>query len=121
MSVEIDRRVHDSAQLGEEVAMLPPTGTDPQDTGEGLAAKLESVMRDPELNLALGTYVIQLIVPGMVEQRQLTEVQADRVYQATEQTLKQTAETVLTAEQQLLVDRAVEQFGMRNKPSPFDR
>lgn len=53
--------------------------------------KLEEALRDPDLNVALGGYVSQMIVPALVSQGKLTPEQGDRVIEVTRRTLAETS------------------------------
>jgi len=91
---------------------------DPETIGMSrLTAKLELIMRDEDLDYALGSYVCQLIVPGMLGQHILTQEQADRINKASSETL----EASLTPEQLERVERETEASIVRDKRSPFAR
>lgn len=76
---------------GKPQDIIAPVGRRESDS-ERLTEKLEQAMRDPDLNLALGGYVSNLIVPGLVGQRTLSGEQAARIERATQETLDVIAE-----------------------------
>ena len=96
-----------------ELATLPK--------GERLTAKLELIMKDADLNLTLGTYMSQVKLPGMVEQRELTQEQAERIRQAGAETFEKIAEALLTPGQRQEADIAAERYLTRNPVSDLAR
>lgn len=63
-----------------------------------LAAKLENLVSDAVLNRALGSYMSQLIVPGLLAHGLLSEDQACRVLDANRRTIEQIADPRLSAQ-----------------------
>lgn len=88
---------------------------------EQLAAKIENIVRDCELNLALGGYLNQLIVPGMVRQHQLTQAQADRIDRASQETMEQFVSTTLTPEQRVAARAEADRERRRGRVPDFER
>ncbi len=83
-----------------------------------LAAKLEGILKDPELASELGVYIEQLVMPALVECGKLTEEQSDHLGAVYDHTLL----TMLTPEQIKAAHEEAESYMLRygiNYVSPF--
>lgn len=84
-----------------------------------LFEKLEAILLDPELNLRLYPYLQDLVIPGMVSSKMLTQEEANHLLQVSKETFN--THSMLTPEQLAVAERhAVSSFSRdKGRGSPF--
>jgi len=88
--------------------MVEREGNEIEATPKTLAAKLEDIVRDLDLNMALGVTLEYIVIPGLITSRQLTEEEAERILEISAETI----DASLTPEQR---HQAAKLFKMRSK------
>ena len=77
----------------------------------------ERILRDPMLNLELGPYLVQTIIPGKVEQGEFTRRQAEYIFRVDKETL----DAMSTPEERAEAAREAEAYVKSNRVSDFSR